>query len=61
MKTILLASAFCIAAAAASASGPSDPIIEPEIIVTETVKASGSDDWVVLFMVAITFGTALLN
>ena len=61
MKKILTSCLFCLAASAAVASGPTDPVIEPEIIVEETAASSGGDDWVVLFMVALTFGTALLK
>jgi len=58
MKHILFASAISLAAGAAWADGLSDPVIEPEIVIEDTVNSAGGDDWVVIFMTIITIGMA---
>jgi len=61
MKQILFAAALVLASSSAWADGPSDPIIEPEVIVADTVSSGGGDDWVVIFMAIITVGLGIVK
>lgn len=65
MKNTLCASAVSLAVVLAitpaSAGNYVEPVIEPDIIIKETVKTGGSDDWVVPFMTLITIGMAILK
>ena len=61
MKRTLIAVAFVTAASTVSAGNLSDPVVDPEIIVTETVKSAGNDDWVIALMTFAVFIMAAMN
>ncbi|MDJ0629791.1 MAG: hypothetical protein QNJ44_16145 [Rhodobacter sp.] len=54
MKKVLLAAAFSLAATGVFAGSYGEPVMEPEIIIEETVASSGSDEWVGVMMAFLT-------
>jgi len=56
MRPVFLAAAISAMAGMAWADGPSDPVIEPEVIEAET--SSGGDEWFGLLMTLVVFGVA---
>ncbi|MCP3968989.1 MAG: hypothetical protein GY717_01440 [Rhodobacteraceae bacterium] len=68
MKNTILAGVIVLVAGAASAGGYSDPVVEtyvaPQIIETETVRSSGSDEWagiMLAFLTIVVLGAGVLN
>lgn len=61
MKNLLCACAFSFAATAVTAGSYNEPIVEPEIVMTETVKSAGSDDWVLAWLTVLTIGLAIVK
>ena len=61
MKNLICACAFSFAATAAFSGGYQEPVVEPEIVMTETVKSAGSDEWVFIMMTLITLGLGVVN
>ena len=59
MKHILLASALTLAATAAYSGGISDPVVAPTVIADAATASAGSDEWVLIMMTLLVFGTAL--
>ena len=61
MKNILLAGAFAVTASTSWAGGMSAPMIEPEIVIQETVATAGSDAWVGVLMTLLTVGMGVFQ
>ena len=53
MKKLLLATVFAATASAALASGPTDPIVTPQVIITEAEASSVPETWLVPLMAII--------
>lgn len=61
MKHLLCACAISFAATSAFAGNYIEPIIEPEIVITETVKSAGNDEWAIALLTFLTIGLAIAN
>lgn len=61
MRATAISLAVLMSVAPVAAGTYVEPVIEPEIIVVDTVESAGSDDWVVPFMTLITIGMALIK
>ncbi len=61
MKNLLCACAFSFVATAAVSGGYDEPIIQPEIVMTETVKSAGSDEWILAWLTVLTIGLAIVK
>jgi hypothetical protein len=61
MKKLLLATAFAATATAAAASGPTDPIVVPQVIITEAESSSSFEGFVVPLMALILFYALLAH
>ena len=59
MKHVILASALAMFATTAGASGLSDPVVAPTVIADAATASAGSDEWVLIMMTLLVFGTAL--
>jgi hypothetical protein len=55
MKKLLLATALAATATAAAASGPTDPIVVPQVIITEAESSSSFEGFLVPLMALIMF------
>ncbi len=55
MNRTLIAAAFVAAASSVSAGNMSDPVVEPEVVISETVKSAGNDEWVLGMMTFVIF------
>lgn len=56
MKKLLLAAAFAATASAAVATGPTDPIVTPTVIITEAEASSSAESFIVPLMAVVMFG-----
>jgi hypothetical protein len=61
MKNLFCACTFSVVASTAFAGGYDEPIIQPEIVMTETVKSAGSDEWVLVLMTLLTVGLGVVK
>ena len=61
MKNIFCACAFSIVATISFAGGYQEPVIQPEIVMTETAKSAESDEWVLIMMTLLTVGMAVVK
>jgi len=61
MKNLICACAFSFAATAAFSGGYQEPVVEPEIVMTETVKSAGSDEWILAWLTVLTIGLAIVK
>lgn len=59
MRNLIIAGAFVLAATSVSAGGYSDPVVTPDVVMQETVKAAGDDNWVGVLMTLLTIGLAI--
>ncbi|MCG6904233.1 MAG: hypothetical protein LJE68_16290 [Rhodobacter sp.] len=59
MKQIVLAATFGLVASAAWAGGLSDPVVAPEVVLSQTVDSAGSDEWILALLVVLTIGLGI--
>ena len=59
MKRTGLFLIFAVAATSASAGNLSDPVVEPEVVIADTVANAKNDNWVGAALTFIVFAIAL--